>query len=106
MLNFQSLFLCIVISVGIGFVLRQRRFGEQAERVARDFCKRNDVIFLDDTVQCYKMRWRKNERGKWRFYRLYIFEYSSEEVERGSGAMAFEGDYMQQIQFVESSQLN
>lgn len=106
MLNFQSLFLCIVISVGIGFVLRQRRIGEMAERVARDFCRKNGVLFLDDTVQCHKMRWRKSERGKWRFYRLYLFEYSSDEVERGYGAMAFESDYLQQIQFVESDKLN
>jgi len=66
----------------------------------------NGVLFLDDTVQCQKMRWRKNQRGKWKFYRLYVFEYSSEEIERGYGAMAFESDFLQQIQFVESDKLN
>lgn len=106
MLNFQSLFLCVVVSLVIGFVLRQRSISELAERVARDFCRKNGVLFLDDTVQCQKMRWRKNQRGKWKFYRLYVFEYSSEEIERGYGAMAFESDFLQQIQFVESDKLN
>ena len=106
MLNIQSLILCVVLSVAVSFFLRHRRISELAARIARDFCRQHQVVFLDDTVQCTKMRWKKNDAGRWRFYRLYIFEYSSDEVERGHGAMAFVTDQLQQIQFVESDPLN
>ena len=106
MLNIQSLILCVVLSIAVSFFLRHRRITELAEGVARNFCRSNQVVFLDDTVQCTKMRWKKNDAGRWRFYRLYIFEYSSDEVERGYAAMAFVTDQLQQIQFVESDQLN
>lgn len=106
MLNIQSLILCVLLSVAVSFFLRHRRISELAEKIARDYCRKQQVLFLDDTVQCYKMRWKKNEAGRWRFYRLFLFEYSSDEVERGYGAMAFVTDQLQQIQFVESDQLN
>lgn len=106
MLNIQSLVLCVILSIAVSFFLRHRRITELAEGIARNFCRSNQVVFLDDTVQCTKMRWKKNDAGHWRFYRLYIFEYSSAEVERGHGAMAFVTDQLQQIQFVESDQLN
>ena len=104
MLSIQSIILYFVLSVVVSFFLRHRRISELAERIARDFCRKNQVIFLDDTVQCYKMRWKKNEVGRWCFYRLFLFEYSSDEVERGHGAMAFVVAQLQQIQFVESDQ--
>lgn len=106
MLNIQSLVLCVVLSIAVSFFLRHRRISELAEGIARDFCRSHQVVFLDDTVQCTKMRWKKNDVGRWRFYRLYLFEYSSDEVERGHGAMAFVTDQLQQIQFVEPAPLN
>lgn len=106
MLNIQSLVLCVVLSIAVSFFLRHRRISELAEAIARNFCRKNQVVFLDDTVQCTKMRWKKNDAGRWRFYRLYIFEYSSDEVERGHGAMAFVTDQLQQIQFVDSGALS
>ena len=107
MLSFPSLFLCLAISVGVTLFLRQRKVTEYVNDIARRYCQKHQVVFLDGTVQCQKMRWNRSpETGRWRFYRLYIFEYSSDDTERGYGAIVHEGDTVRQINFIDDDSVH
>lgn len=106
MLSLTSLILLIALAVAAGLFWQQLKASEEAERVARRFCQQHEALFLDDTVQCRKLRLRRDQNGRWRVYRLYLFEYASDWVERGYGVAIFVGDRVQQIHFVDTDRQN
>ena len=58
---------------------------EQARKIGSDVCKRSDVQFLDDTVALKKISLRRNSNGQLSFYRIFWFEFSSDNYQRFTG---------------------
>ncbi|MGM0564823.1 MAG: DUF3301 domain-containing protein [Pseudomonadota bacterium] len=99
LLTWESLLITIAIALGFGWYWRGRQVAEKVEREARRFCRRWELQFLDDTVACRKWRLRRGPGGL-RLHRLFVFEFSSAETERGGGLVHCVGDRVQHIEIV------
>lgn len=99
MLTWESLLITIAIALAFAWYWRGRQVAERVERAARIFCKRHEMQFLDDTVDCRKWRLRRGPGGL-RLHRLFVFEFSSAETERGGGLVHCVGDRVQHIEIV------
>ncbi len=73
------------------FVLDSLRVRERAVALGKQACARGDVQFLDDTVQCVRTRFARNEAGRLALRRHYRFEFSETGNNRRQGSIVMLG---------------
>ena len=88
------LLLLLLVSCGI-FWFRAMRVREIALQSASGACQREDVQLLDQTVSISRLSLSRDERGHWRVWRQYRFEYSADGVTRQRGHVIMLGQRMQ-----------
>ncbi len=75
--------------------------GIQAKEIARQagrrVCKQNDVQFLDDTVQQQKIGLQRDDKGRIRLSRRYIFEFASDGEKRYHGHITLLGKIVKEV---------
>lgn len=59
--------------------------------------KRDDFQLLDQTVQISRVSLSRDERGSWRVWRQYRFEYSYDGLERHEGFVIMLGKRLQAV---------
>ncbi|MEQ9465126.1 MAG: DUF3301 domain-containing protein [Haliea sp.] len=59
--------------------------------------KRDDFQLLDQTVQLSRISLSRDERGSWRVWRQYRFDYSYDGVERQEGFVIMLGQRLQAV---------
>ncbi len=59
--------------------------------------KRDDFQLLDQTVQLSRISLSRDERGNWRVWRQYRFDYSYDGVERQEGFVIMLGQRLQAV---------
>lgn len=59
--------------------------------------KRDDFQLLDQTVQLSRVSLSRDERGNWRVWRQYRFDYSYDGVERHEGFVIMLGQRLQAV---------
>ena len=69
------------------FVLDSLRARERAVAHGRRACERGEVLFLDDTVQCVRTRFARNDEGRFALRRRYLFEFSETGNNRRQGVI-------------------
>lgn len=74
--------------------IRCKELARDAGKIA---CKKNELVFLDDTVVIKKVRLRRNPAGSMSLYREYYFEFSNDGVYRYKGMISMLGKFVQNI---------
>ena len=85
--------LLIVLAIGTALLYWQAaaRSKEIAIRAARQECKRSGVQLLDQTVLLTKLSMSRDYMGRWRLWRMYLFEYATDGEERFKGQLTILG---------------
>lgn len=82
-------FLLLVAAVAGGwFVVLSLRTREQANKIARKYCKDSGVQFLDGSVGFGTLGLAR-ENGRWLLRRVYVFDFSENNLARRHGAIIF-----------------
>ncbi|MDO9226493.1 MAG: DUF3301 domain-containing protein [Pseudomonadota bacterium] len=76
---------------------------EIALAAARQACERAGVQFLDASVALRKLRLRRDAEQRARFYREYVFEYSTEGDDRQPGWVWLLGARVVNVTMVEQN---
>ena len=89
MIGFVDFLLILFAVGGAVFLLRHRRLHEVADEVARQYCQRHHLQFLDGTVSSsgFSMQWRRLE-----LYRSFSFAYSTDKLDRHTGIITLNAD--------------
>ncbi len=92
MLSPLEVFIAVIIVLVVIFVIRNQRFHEIADRLAREFCQRHKLQFLDGTVM---FRGLHLDRRRLHFCRTFRFDYSLNSVDRFAGSVTLCGEHIQ-----------
>ena len=82
-LEFVWLLMALVVVGWISFNGIQVREG--ALRAGREYCKAHGLQLLDQTVERTRSSLSRDERGQWRIWRRYGFEFTSDGERRYAG---------------------
>ena len=88
----------VVIGAGTFLWLDSLRARERALRAGRAACERYDLQFLDDTVSFARIRLKRDEEGRLRIARTYVFEFSDTGNNRRHGAIVMLGGELEDVQ--------
>lgn len=80
------------IVIIIVMLVRNQSYHEQADRLARQFCQRNHLQFLDGTVS---FRGMKIELRQFHICRSFRFDYSLDKMDRHHGMVTLCGQHIQ-----------
>lgn len=83
-------------AVGVWF-LSSIRVRELAVAEVARASRRDDFQLLDQTVQISRVSLSRDERGSWRVWRQYRFDYSYDGVERHEGFVIMLGKRLQAV---------
>ena len=83
------------------YLFQALRVRELALQAARRSCHRDGVQLLDETVSIRRISMSRDERGNWRVWRQYHFEYSVDGVERERGHVIMLGAEVQALVMTE-----
>ena len=84
----------MVVGLLLGSVwlwLENQGVREQAIRIAKDFCAKENVQFLDEAMALVRMRLQRNAQGRMAIARTYQFEFSDTGDNRLKGAIIMLG---------------
>jgi len=94
--------LLVLLLVGFGvYRFQALRIRELALQAVRRGCSRQGFQLLDETVSIRRVSLSRDDRGIWRVWRQYRFEYSEEGVERKSGYVVMLGRRVQVLVIAE-----
>jgi hypothetical protein len=88
----------LLIVVGALLWADSLRARERAVSAGRSACERYDLQFLDDTVSFARLRLARDEDGRLKIARTYIFEFSDTGNNRRHGSIVMLGGELQDVQ--------
>ncbi|MCF6766107.1 DUF3301 domain-containing protein [Thiotrichales bacterium 19S3-7] len=94
----------LVIMIGLIWVKSAKR-REYTVSVAKSYCQKHNLQFLDDSVVLKSWHMSKSLSGKRIMVRIYQFVCSSEGVERLYGVIVFNGNLLKDV-YLEKTEVN
>ncbi|HFD80903.1 MAG TPA: DUF3301 domain-containing protein [Gammaproteobacteria bacterium] len=91
-----GLILLLCLGLALWFWQDTLRVREQAQSVAQELCRRQQLQFLDGTVSLQHIGLRRSDRGRLRLHRTFQFSYSTDGVERRTGFIITLGNHVEQ----------
>ncbi len=88
----------IAIAAGALLWVDSLRARERAVAAGRAACERYGLQFLDDTVAFARMRFGRDDEGRLKPRRTYVFEFSDTGNNRRRGAIVMLGSQLQDVQ--------
>jgi hypothetical protein len=73
------------------------RARERALVLGKRSCERDNLIFLDETVECVSLRLARNDEGRMVLRRTYGFEFSDTGNNRRSGSVVMLGGEVESL---------
>lgn len=92
-----DLLVVLLMLAGVAYWLDSIRSKEIAREAGKQACKKYELLFLDDTVVIEKVRLRRDARGRMKFFRKYLFEFTSDGENRYKGNITILGKLVQKI---------
>ena len=93
MLEPHQFFLLIIAVIAAVFIYQSLKLRERANTIARNYCERRSVQFLDGSVGFGTIGVAR-ENGRWLMRRVYVFDFSDDRMHRQHGAIIFlNGEY-------------
>lgn len=93
-----ELTLLAIIALAGALVFDGLRAREAAIRAAKDACRRQQLLFLDDTVRNTRTRLARDGHGRAMFRRAFVFEFSEDGVNRRGGCVVMLGGDAESVQ--------
>ena len=90
-------FLLVALAVVAWYWYDSMRARERALGVGRVACERDGLQLLDDTVQCVRLRFARNEEGRLQLRRTYRFEFSDTGLNRRDGSIVLRGTELESL---------
>lgn len=91
-------FVVLIILLGLGWLwLENQGVRDQAIAIAKDFCTKENVQFLDDAMAPVKISFKRNERGHLAIVRTYQFEFSDTGDNRLKGTIIMLGKKLETL---------
>ena len=88
----------LLMLVGIAwFWLESLGVRERAIAIAKDFCAKENVQFLDGAVAAASLRLRRDQRGRLAVARIYQFEFTDTGNNRLKGTIIMLGDKLEMM---------
>jgi len=85
-------FIVLILLLGLGWLwLENQGVRERAITIAKDFCKKEDVQFLDGAMALVRMRLQRDAMGRMAIARTYQFEFSDTGDNRLKGTIMLLG---------------
>lgn len=81
----------LALAAGAAYWFGAMRSKELARAAGLHACRAAEVQFLDDTVALTRVRLRRDDHGRIRFFREYRFEFTSDGNTRYHGELAMLG---------------
>jgi hypothetical protein len=91
-------FAILVIVAAVLFWADNMKARERAVAAGRAACERYDLQFLDDTVSFARLRLARDEEGRLKIRRTFIFEFSDTGNNRRHGAIVTLGAELADLQ--------
>ncbi|MDH5547396.1 MAG: DUF3301 domain-containing protein [Gammaproteobacteria bacterium] len=91
MLEFSDILVITLLAAMAHFWWKTMQAREQAVKLARDACARENVQLLDATVALKKLSWEKAPNGRRYGLRYFGFEFSCDGTDRREGYIALHG---------------
>jgi hypothetical protein len=91
----------LMVAAYAAYLFQALRVRELALQAARRSCHSDGVQLLDQTVSIRRISMSRDERGNWRVWRQYHFEYSVDGVERERGHVIMLGARLQAMVMAE-----
>ncbi len=96
--EFTLLLLAVALA---GFTWNSLKVRERANQVAKTYCERAGMQFLDGSVGFGNLSLVR-DGGRLRFRRVYVFDYTESAVHRRQGAIEFVGDEFRNLVLLDS----
>ena len=91
-------FVMFILLLGFGWLwLENQGVRDRAIVIAKDFCAKENVQFLDDAMASVSIRLRRDVRGRWAIARTYQFEFSDTGDNRLKGAIIMLGKQLETL---------
>lgn len=87
----MELFLLILLALVAWYWYDSMRARERALGIGRAACARDGLQLLDDTVQCIRLGFARDEDGRLKLRRTYRFEFSDTGLNRRDGSIVLCG---------------
>jgi hypothetical protein len=87
----QETFFLLIAGLGVWLWLDSLKARELGIRAAQQACAEEGLQFLDETVACSSMRPARDDEGRLRLRRIYVFEYSDTGDNRRQGSVTLLG---------------
>jgi hypothetical protein len=73
------------------------RARERALALGKNACKRDGLMFLDETVECVSFRPGRDQDGRFALRRTYTFEFSDDGNNRRNGSIVMLGGEVESV---------
>lgn len=87
----MEVLMLLLLAGAVWYWYDSMRARELALRIGRNVCTRDGLQLLDDTVQCVKLRFARNDLGRVQLRRTYRFEFSDTGLNRRDGSIVLHG---------------
>jgi Protein of unknown function (DUF3301) len=87
----------VLMAAAAVFWVDSLRARERAVAAGRAACARNGLQFLDETVAFARLRLGRDEAGRLRLERVYVFEFSDTGNNRREGSIVVAGAEVQDL---------
>jgi hypothetical protein len=87
----SSIFFLILLSVMALFWFDTQRSQEVAKSICKQVCGQLHLQLLDDTIAIARIRFRRDDQGRWSVQRVYQFEFSDGGNNRQQGTVIMRG---------------
>jgi len=87
----------IAIALTVWLWFDSMRARERAVRTGQAACARDSLQFLDETVECVRIRPARNAEGRFALRRTYRFEFSDTGNNRRSGSIVMVGPEVESL---------
>ena len=87
----------LLILAGIAFWIDSLRARERALAAGRAACERNGLQFLDETVAGASLRLARDDAGRMKLKRVFVFEFSDTGNNRRRGSVTLLGAQVQDV---------
>lgn len=94
MLTPWNVALIVLIVLALRLIFANMTLRERANKIAKSYCERRGLQFLDGTVALQSMRLVRG-RNRWEIRRTYRFDYTTRATDRHRGALLFLGDQVE-----------
>lgn len=97
-MTLSSLFWIFLFGFLVWYWWKAKAIKDFVVNAARDYCKKADVLLLDEAVYLRGLWFKRDRQGNLRVWRRFLFEFTATGEERYLGRVIMLGKYIEYIE--------